>query len=162
QTPGGGGSAPRQEHNMRASAAVLCLVVAAPAGAAPKALDLEGYLIFVARNNMPLAAQRMNIDIAEAQVDVAGAFPEPQLTAGPASLDVTQKGSPTAIEAGVSETFELGGKRGGRVAVADHAVVGARRDFDDFLRTLKGSAANAFVDALAARLVLDRKERTLE
>jgi len=124
--------------------------------------DLDGYLAAVGHSNLSLAAQKYNVSIAQAQIGVAKLFPEPQVTGGLTSFDITRSGSPTAVDVGVSHTFELGGKRDNRIAVAERAVVGAKDDLDDFLRTLRGAAADAFVDALAAQLVMNSKQRTLD
>ncbi len=113
------------------------------------------------RNNLDLVAQRFNVPVAEAQIAVAKIFPDPTLTAGLASIDVSRVGAPTSTTVGVSETIELGGKRGARVATAEAGRAGAHADLDDFLRTLRANAAGAFIDALHARLVLERKQLTL-
>ncbi len=111
--------------------------------------------------NLDLLAQRANVSIADAQVSVARVFPDPVLTAGVSTIDVSGKGAPTATTLGVGVTLELGGKRGARVAVAESGRVGARADLDDALRTLRGAATAAFIDALFQRAVLDRKQKTL-
>jgi cobalt-zinc-cadmium efflux system outer membrane protein len=125
-------------------------------------LDLGAFLAMVGRSNLSLAAQRYNVSTAHAQIDIAKLFPEPQITAGVGSLDVARSGAPTVLEVSASHTFELGGKRRKRIAAAERAVTGAKDDLDDFLRTLRGQAADAFVDALSARLVMGSKQRTLD
>jgi cobalt-zinc-cadmium efflux system outer membrane protein len=124
-------------------------------------LAFNGYLALVLRNNLDLAAQRFNVPIAEAQIAIARIFPDPVLTGGVVSIDVSGTGSPLSVTVGVSQTVELGGKRGARVAVAEAGHAGARADLDDFLRALRAAAANTFIDSLHARLVLERKRQTL-
>ena len=124
-------------------------------------LRFDGYMTLVLRNNLDLVAQRFNVPVAEAQIAVAKIFPDPTLTAGVASIDVSRVGAPTSTTVGVSETLELGGKRGARVATAEAGRAGAHADLEDFLRTLRANAAGAFIDALHARLVLERKQLTL-
>jgi cobalt-zinc-cadmium efflux system outer membrane protein len=143
-------------------------VAADPPEAAPVAqaadgatLRFDGYMALVLRNNLDLVAQRFNVPVAEAQIAVAKIFPDPTLTAGLASYDLQRNGAPTATTVGVSETVELGGKRGARVATAEAGRAGAHADLEDFLRTLRANAAGAFIDALHARLVLERKQLTL-
>ena len=125
-------------------------------------LRFDEFLAAVVRANLTLAAQRMNVTIAEAQVSVARLFPEPTLSAGIASFDIRATGAPTATTLAVSETVELGGKRHNRIRVAEAGVASAKSDLDDFFRTLRAQASNAFIDALSARLVLERKQRTLD
>ena len=129
---------------------------AAPSGGVP----YRTYLARVAQGNLELAAQRANVSIADAQVDVARIFPDPVLTAGVSSIDVSGKGAPNAATVGLGVTLELGGKRGARVAVAESGRTGARADLEDTLRTLRGAATGAFIDALFWRAVLERKQKT--
>lgn len=149
---------------MKRSLAILSLAVIATAarGDTPTTLRLDDYLGLVGRANLSLAAARYNVPIAEAQVTIARLFPEAQLSGGVAAYDIRQSGAPTSYEVALSQEIELGGKRGNRVRVAERGVAGAKDDLDDFMRTLRGQAADAYVDALAARLVLERKQRSLD
>lgn len=142
---------------------VLSLLLAAGLHADPAStMDLTGYLGLVGKANLSLAAQRFNVPIAEAQVTIAKLFPEPQLSGGVGAFDIRFSGAPTTYDVAISQEIELGGKRRNRARAAERAVVGAKDDLDDFVRTLRGQAADAYVDALAARLVLDRKQLTLD
>jgi cobalt-zinc-cadmium efflux system outer membrane protein len=135
---------------------------AAPPPAPAGVLRLDAFLAEVGRSNLEIAAQRSSVAVAEAQIAVARVFNDPTLTAGVASVDLTRQGSPTATYLGLGYTFELGGKRGARIAAATIEHEGARADLDDFLRNLRANAAGAFIDGLYARLVLDRKQQTLK
>jgi len=107
-------------------------------------------------------SQRLEVPIAEAQVAVAKMFPDPQITGGVSQADVSGQGAPLMSVLGVTLPLEVGGKRGARVAVAQAETAVAQAELADFLRTLRGEAASAYVDALYTRLVRDRKQRTLE
>lgn len=156
---------------VRAAAAVLALALlprlALAAGAetspaAPAAqLDFPVYLERVLASNPDLAAAHEGVAIARAQIDVAKAFPDPELTAGLTSFDLSHQGNATGVGASLSVPIELGGKRGARVAVARSGVEAARFDSDEALRSLRASAANAFADALHARLIVLQKEGVL-
>lgn len=134
-----------------------------PPGAALAAgtLAYQAFLAQVARGNLELLAQRANVSIADAQIAVARIFPDPVLTAGLASVDVSGKGAPTATTLGLSVAVELGGKRPAKIAAATADLAVAHTDLDDFLRTLRASATLAFIDGLHARLTLARKQQTL-
>ena len=142
----------------------LLWAVSLLAGAEPSApsggMAYEEYLAQVGSANLELAAQRLNVPIAEAQIAVARIFPEPVLSAGVASIDVSKNGSPTSYDVGLSQTIEIGGKRGSRVEVAQNETSQAKSDLDDFLRTLRANATNDFIDALRTRAVLERKSQT--
>jgi outer membrane protein, heavy metal efflux system len=122
---------------------------------------LDSYLRTVTAGNLDLAASRLNVSIAQAQVAIAKVFPDPQMTAGLAQFDVSRQGNPTATVLGIDLPIELGGKRRARVAVADVGIAAAQAELEDFVRTLRSVGANAYVDALHARLVVDRKNKTL-
>ncbi|APR87485.1 Heavy metal RND efflux outer membrane protein, CzcC family protein [Minicystis rosea] len=134
---------------------------AAPSNAvAPSALTHPAFLARVAKGNLDFLAQRANVTIAEAQIAVAKAFPDPTLTVGIASLDVSGKGAQAASTVGITHTIELGGKRGARVGAAQSDLATTRADVDDALRTLRGTATIAFIESLRTRLLLSRKRRT--
>jgi cobalt-zinc-cadmium efflux system outer membrane protein len=128
-------------------------------GAQP--FTFASYLQRVAQGNLELAAQKTNVTIARAQIAIGKVFPDAQLTAGLLQYDVTQKNNPTATVVQLYVPLQLGGKRGARVAFAEAGVAVADAELEDFLRTLRAAAGNAYVDALHARLILDRKRRTL-
>lgn len=142
------------------SAAVLLVaLLAGPAPGAP-GMSFEEYLAHVGSANLELAAQRLNVPIAEAQISLARVFPEPVLSAGVGSLDLSNVGSPTVFDVGLAQTIEIGGKRGGRVEVAKAGRSQAKSDLDDFFRTLRSNATNDYIDALHSRMVLERKKQT--
>lgn len=129
--------------------------------AATPLLELGEYLRRVLAANPDLRAARASVDIAQAQIDVAKIFPDPQLTVGVDQYDITHRGNPTLAGPQLSVPIELGGKRHSRVAVAQSALGAAGCDYADATRMLRGLAADAFVDALHARLVVAQKESAL-
>ena len=125
-----------------------------PAGS----IDFPAYLEGVLASNPDLAASRENVAIAEAQIPIAKAFPDPQLTAGLTSLDVSRQNNPTETGVQLSVPIELGGKRGKRVAVARSGLEAAHFDYDEAVRALRAGAGGAFADSLHARMVLLQKQ----
>lgn len=125
-------------------------------------MSYEEFLSQVGSANLELAAQRLNVPIAEAQIAVARIFPEPVLSAGVASIDISKNGSPTSYDVGLAETIEIGGKRGSRISVAQNETSQAKSDLEDFFRTLRANATNDFIDALHTRMVVERKTQTQE
>ncbi len=133
---------------------------AARASANTPPLSLCAYLAEVGRANLDLAAQRANVAAAQAQGALAQVFPEPSVTAGIAAYDPTHQQT-LGLALGVVQPIEVGGKRGARGAAAKVQLAGAQADLLDALRTLRTSAASAFVDALAAKRALQRRQQTL-
>lgn len=129
---------------------------------APAAFTFASYLSQVAQSNLELAAQRANVPIAQAQIAVARVFPDPVLTGGVSQVDISGQAAPTVSTLGVTLQLELPGKRGARIAAAQADTTVVRSELDDFLRRLRAEAATAYIDALYARKVLERKQRTLE
>jgi outer membrane protein, heavy metal efflux system len=125
-------------------------------------LTLDSYLKRVVAGNYDLIAQRTTLTTAEAQIAIAKIFPDPELTAGLLAYDVTHQGNPTSAIVSLGVPLQIGGQRGARVDVAEAGLSAARAELEDFLRGLRAKAATGYADALHARLVQLRKERTLE
>lgn len=126
---------------------------------ADERMTLTQYVAAVGKANLELAASRLNIPIAKAQIAIAKVFPDPVLTVAGSSLNWV--GAPPTASVGLNEAIELGGKRSARVAAATAGSTGAQFDAEDFFRTLRGIAANAFIEALHARLRLEAMRQSL-
>ncbi len=124
--------------------------------------SFSSYLQKVGQGNLDLAAQRATVSVAEAQIAVARIFPDPLVTAGLLQYDVTGHDNPTATILALNVPLQIGGQRGARVALAESNLSATQADLDDFFRSLRAAAAHGYVDALHARLVLERRRRTLE
>jgi cobalt-zinc-cadmium efflux system outer membrane protein len=131
----------------------------ADAPIASNKLSLEAFLAEVAENNLEYAAQRYNVSIAQAQIAKARVYRNPTLGTG-AWKDVSGQDMPSLFNLGITQTFLTGGKRRAGIEVAErnHRVAGAT--LEDFFRNLRAAAASAFVDALAAQLIVEQKRRS--
>ena len=127
---------------------------------AEQTLPFTTYLAQVVESNLELLAQRYAVPIAEAQVAVARVFPDPVITGGISQIDVSGQEAPFMSTLGITLPIEVGGKRAARVAAAQADVAVTQSELADALRKLRGDAATAYVDALYARLVHDRKQRS--
>ncbi|HEX9049865.1 MAG TPA: CusA/CzcA family heavy metal efflux RND transporter [Anaeromyxobacter sp.] len=133
-----------------------------PSPPAPATIDFPTYVARAFASNPDLAAAHQGVAVANAQIDVAKVLPDPELTAGLTSYDLSHRGTATSAGAALSIPIELGGKRGARVAVARSGVEAARHDDDEAARALRAGAAGAFADALHARQVVLHKQRVLK
>jgi outer membrane protein, heavy metal efflux system len=133
----------------------------AQTGVPAEPLTLTDYLHRVLVANPDLQAARSTVDIARAQIKVAKVFPDPELSVGVSQYDVSHKGNPTILATQLSVPVELGGKRRARLAVAQSGLDAATHDYADAVRTLRALAANAFIDALHARSVVEQKQSSL-
>lgn len=127
----------------------------------PVVLTFQSYLAQTAHANLELLAQHYTIPIAEAQIAVAKVFPDAVIAGGISQVDISGQSAPFISTLGVTVPLELGGKRAGRIAVAQNDVAVTQAEFADALRQKRAEAAQAYVNALASRLVLSRKQQTL-
>jgi cobalt-zinc-cadmium efflux system outer membrane protein len=133
-----------------------------PASAEGERLVFNTYLQRVLDGNLDLAAQRANVSVAEAQIGIAKVFPDPQLTGGISQYDLVQNGNnPTGTVVSLNVPLQIGGQRSARVTFAQAGLSAAQADLQEFLRGLRADAANAYIESLHARLVLDRRKLTL-
>jgi cobalt-zinc-cadmium efflux system outer membrane protein len=121
-------------------------------------LTFSAFVNQVLRANLDLAAQRFNVPIAKAQLAAARVSPNPVLNFG-TDRDLTHEQQPTAYFAGVSQQIELPGKRAFRAAAANQALLAASATLDDYLRTLRGTGASAYADAVSGQMILAEKQR---
>jgi cobalt-zinc-cadmium efflux system outer membrane protein len=111
--------------------------------------------------NLALAAQRYNVPIAEAQLTAASVYPDPTFGAGYGG-DVSGNRQVTTYSGSLTQTVVLGGKIGAREQTAAATLKAANAGLSDYLRTLRGQAANAFIDGLVGILRLHREVKSLE
>jgi cobalt-zinc-cadmium efflux system outer membrane protein len=115
----------------------------------------------VAQNNLEYAAQRYNVSIAQAQIVKAKVFPNPTLGSG-YSGDISGQDMPSIINIGITQTFLTAGKHRAGIEVAEKNYLAAGATLEDFFRNLRAASANAFIDALAAELIVEQKRRSSE
>ena len=100
--------------------------------------------------NKALAAQRLNLQVGEAEVAAARQFQDPTVTVeyGNNSDWLIAMGKSLSIE--LSKSVSLG-KITARTRLAKQSLVAAGAELDDYLRNLRADATVAFFDALLAR-----------
>ena len=124
-------------------------------------MSLDQFIQRVLHSNLDLAAQRFNVPIAKAQLIAARVSPNPVLNVG-TGRDLTHEDQPTTYFAGLSTQIELPGKRANRTSAALQTLLAASATLEDYLRTLRGTAASAYVDAAASRLIVGEKLRAFQ
>jgi len=124
-------------------------------------LSFSNYITEVLHANLDLSAQRANISIAKAQVTTASARPDWSASLGLPSVDLSSQGAPTTTTTGLTVPVELGGKRNARIKAASADLSTITSDYEDAVRQLQANGADAFIDALGARAVLQSKNKSL-
>lgn len=117
-------------------------------------LNFEEYLGLVGKKNLGYAAQKYNVGMAEASIQTAGMFPDPQL-----DLETTNNGIKENMGyvygASVGWTLELGGKRKARINLAKDQSELSKIQLQDFFRNLRADATLGYLDALKSKAILE-------
>ena len=111
-------------------------------------LSLTGYLRLVQRQNLNYAAQQYNVSIAEAGIESAKAFPDPELSIGAYDNQQASLYLGKGYNATIGATIELGGKRKARIDLAKSQLELGKSLLLDYFRNLQADAAIAYFNAL--------------
>ncbi|WP_411390058.1 TolC family protein [Pseudomonas sp. MPB23] len=140
--------------------AALCTVISglmAPAAFA-QSISLPQALSTAMDANPDMAAARQEIGIADGARKQAGLIPNPTI-----SYDVEDtRRSTSQTTVTLSQTLELGGKRGARVDVATYGQTAAQLELDRRVNALRAEVVQAFYAALRAQTGLDLAKQSLE
>lgn len=123
-----------------------------------KPIDYATYLELIIDNNLGYAAEKFNIDIAEANIKTAYSFPDPEL-----SFEGTDNGErrmKMGYEFGASLdwTLELGGKRKARIELAKSESELSKSLLEDYFRNLRAEATLQFLIALRDEMLYDSQK----
>ncbi|MDR1880024.1 MAG: TolC family protein [Tannerellaceae bacterium] len=113
-----------------------------------EALTYNDYLNRVRYTNVSYLAERYNVDIAEANATAARAFPDPELSLSYANNQDWNLHMGYAIDAELSYTLELGGKRKARIRLAEREKEMTVALLEDYFRHLQADATLAYLTAL--------------
>ncbi|HEY0245722.1 MAG TPA: TolC family protein [Mucilaginibacter sp.] len=112
------------------------------------------FLATVGKNNLSYSAQKFNIDLAVANIEVVKIFPDPQLAFGYTNLNQGRLAMGYGFNSSLTGTLELGGKRTARVDLAKSQTELAKYLLADYFRNLKADATLAYLKALQNRFLL--------
>lgn len=107
-------------------------------------LSLTAYLSLVSQSNLAFAAEKYNVNIAEAGIESAKVFPDPSITVSGYDNEQATKHLGHGINIGLSKTIELGGKRKARVDLAKGQTELSKAMLQDFFRNLQADAAISY------------------
>ncbi len=116
-------------------------------------IDYRHYLLLVGRNNLESAAQRLNLDIAQANIELARIFPDPELGVGWFDNGMNRMGMGYGFNSSLARVIELGGVRKARIDVAKSENTMSVYIFQDYLRNLKAEATLTYLTALRNRFI---------
>lgn len=112
-------------------------------------LTIDSCLTIVMEGNIALAAEKLNLSVAEAEMRASHIFNDPSLGVEYANNDDhrMQMGQSLSIELGYTFTP---GRRGAAIDLANSEVQLARALFDDYVRNLKYETSVAYFEAVKA------------
>ena len=134
--------------------ALLCLLLAGPAGA--EGLSLDQALDAAFAQNPDFAAIGREIGIAEGERRQAGLIPNPELSW---EVEDTRRDTSTTTVT-LSQALELGGKRGARIEVAEAGQAVARLELERQRNSLRAEVIQAFHAALRAQTALELAQQS--
>lgn len=117
-------------------------------------LPFEEYLSLVGNKNLSYASQKYNVSMAEAAIQSANMFPDPEL-----EMETTNNGVKQSMGyvygASLGWTLELGGKRKARVNLARNQSELSKIQLQDFFRNLRADASLGYIEALKSKALLE-------
>lgn len=105
-----------------------------------KTIAYSDYMEAVAKNNKAFAAEKFNIPISEAGIEMAKVIPDPEFSAGIFNNDQRNKKMGYGYTAELDWTIELGGKRKARVDLAKSESELSKHILIDYFRNLQADA----------------------
>jgi cobalt-zinc-cadmium efflux system outer membrane protein len=144
-----------------AAALVTCATVFAqqPSPApAKRSITLDDAVSIFLRQNLQLVAARYDVDTAEAEKLTARLRPNPQLSVGLSGAPLNLSGPvlrEQTYDYSISTTFELGGKRGKRIAVANANANVARGQFEMVVWQLTNDVKRKFYTVVLNQSLLN-------
>lgn len=119
-----------------------------------KSMDFLSFISAVGRENVAYAAARFDLDIAQAEIQTAGIFPDPELGFGWFDNGERRMKMGYGFTSEMTWTLELGGKRKARVNLARDQHELTSYLLDDYFRNLRADATIAYLRAIQNRQLL--------
>ena len=117
-------------------------------------LSFEEYLSLVGKKNLSYASRKYNVSMAEAAIQTADMFPDPQLEVETSNNGVN-KNMGYVYGTSIGWTLELGGKRKARINLAKNQSELSKIQLEDFFRNLRADASLGYIDALRSKAMLE-------
>jgi cobalt-zinc-cadmium efflux system outer membrane protein len=126
------------------------------------AQTLESFLSEVERSNAAYIAEKYNVEIAEAQAIAAKVFNDPEFTAEYSDNQDRTLMMGRTVDLGLSYNFNLGNARKARIAVAKEEAEITKALLEDYFRTLRFEAIDAWANAWQTHSILALKKSSSE
>lgn len=114
-------------------------------------LEYEDFMQQVISANKSYMAEKYNIQITEANIEAAGTINNPEVSFNYGNNQDWNLGMGQTYEVGLSYSIPLGGVRKSRIRLAKGEFQVATAELEDYLSSLRMTAAEAFADAWMAK-----------
>lgn len=120
------------------------------------------FIGLVGKNNFGYAAEKFNVNLAEAAVLSAGIFPDPELSFGWFDNGQRRMNMGYGFSSEISWTIELGGKRKARMDLAKSEYELTKLLLQDYFRNLRADATLIYLQAIQNKLLLDVQQNSYQ
>ncbi|OUL61085.1 TolC family protein [Flavobacterium sp. AJR] len=111
-------------------------------------MNYPDFLSLVNKNNLGYAAEKFNMNIAEANVEASKVFPDPELAIGASDNGQRRMQMGYGFSTELSWTLELGGKRKARINAAKSTSELTKALLEDYFRNLRADATLNYLTSL--------------
>ncbi|KFF13805.1 TolC family protein [Flavobacterium hydatis] len=111
-------------------------------------ISYSDFLSLVNKNNLDYAAEKFNVNIAEANLEASKVFPDPELAIGASDNGQRRMQMGYGFSSQLSWTLELGGKRNARINVAKSTNELTKALLEDYFRNLRADATLNYLTSL--------------
>lgn len=116
-------------------------------------MNYSDFLSLVNKNNLGYAAEKFNVNIAEANVEASKVFPDPELAIGASDNGQRRMQMGYGFSSELSWTLELGGKRKARINVAKSTSELTKSLLEDYFRNLRADATLNYLTSLKQKQI---------
>ncbi|MFZ4863310.1 TolC family protein [Sphingobacterium sp. Mn56C] len=118
-------------------------------------LDFNSFLQAVLQHNIAYAAEKFNVNIAEAEVMAARVFPDPEISMGWFDNGERRLNMGYGFSSELTWTLALGGKRKARIDLAKNQASLVQLLLADYLRNMRADATLSFLQAMQNQRLLE-------
>ncbi|QGK73445.1 TolC family protein [Flavobacterium sp. SLB02] len=111
-------------------------------------MNYPDFLSLVNKNNLGFAAEKFNVNIAEANIEASKVFPDPEIAIGASDNGQRRMQMGYGFSTELSWTLELGGKRKARINVAKRNNELIKALLEDYFRNLRADATLNYLTSL--------------
>lgn len=125
-------------------------------------LPFSDFLRLVGENNREYAAEKFNVNLAEANVLSAKVFPDPELSVGASDNGQHRMRMGYGFSTELGYTLEMGGKRKARIHLANSETELTKLLLADYFRNLRADATLQYLEAIKHQKILEVKMSSYE